>query len=262
MGKYREVNDELVALVAEHKSGKEISRILSLDYSTVHAKLRKLGLNLHNYHNELKFDNTVFDVIDSEEKAYWLGFLYADGSVSSRSNTVELSLKGEDRNHLEKFKNFLKCRREIKVSQSKIGDKIYTRCRYSVTDLHFKERLVELGCLTNKSLTLQFPNASIFKEKSLILDFIRGYVDGDGYLGFTKSGRLQLEIIGTKEFLQGMLNFLSLPATLYYKDKRTKHNTYFISITCNKADYVAKLLYGKATIYLERKYNRFCRAVQ
>lgn len=262
MGKYREVNNELVALVAEHKTGKEISRILNLDYSTVHAKLRKLGLNLHNYHNELKFDNTVFDSIDSEEKAYWLGFLYADGSVSSKNNTVELSLKGDDKNHLEKFKNFLKCRREVNVSQIKLKDKVYTRCRYSVTNPHFKERLIELGCLPNKSLILQFPNTSIFKEESLVLDFIRGYVDGDGYLGFTKSGRLQIEIIGTKEFLQGMLNFLSLPATLYYKDKRAKHNTYFISINCNKADYVAKLLYGKATIYLERKYNRFCRAVQ
>lgn len=262
MGKYREVNDELIALVAEHKSGKEISRILGLDYSTVHAKLRKLGLNLYNYHNELKFDNTVFDLIDSEEKAYWLGFLYADGNVGLKNNTVELSLKGEDRNHLEKFRNFLKCRREVKISQSKIRDKTYARCRYSVTDSHFKERLVELGCVPKKSLILQFPDASIFKEKNLILDFIRGYVDGDGCLGFTKSGRLQLEIIGTKEFLQGVLNFLSLPSTPHHKDKRTKNNTYFICVTCNKADYVAKLLYGKATVYLERKYNRFCRAVQ
>ena len=262
MGKYREVNEELINLVAEHKTGREISRILGLDYSTVHAKLRKLGLNLYNYHNELKFDNTVFDSIDSEEKAYWLGFLYADGSVSSKVNSVELSLKGDDKGHLEKFKFFLKCKKEVKVSNTYLNGKTYSRCRYQVTDKHFKERLVELGCVPRKSLILKFPSLDIFSNKYLVFDFIRGYVDGDGYLGFTKSGRLCLEIIGTKEFLQEMLKALNLSTTLFYKDKRTKHNTYFINICGNKAECVATLLYSNATIYLERKYNRYCRAIQ
>ena len=41
-----------------------------------------------------------FKEIDTEDKSYWLGFLYADGSVRKNTNTVELSLKGSDIEHL------------------------------------------------------------------------------------------------------------------------------------------------------------------
>ena len=113
MGKYKEVTSELIELVQQGKTGKEISSILNLDYTTVHRKLRKLGINLYNYHNELKFNNKVFDSIDTEEKAYWLGFLFADGSVSARDNQVELSLSSIDRGHLQKFRRFLESKNDL-----------------------------------------------------------------------------------------------------------------------------------------------------
>ena len=80
---------------------------MNIGYTTLHRWLRKLNINLPNYHNALKFDNTVFDTIDTEEKAYWLGFMYADGYVQNNGNSVELSLKGSDVEHLEKFRVFL-----------------------------------------------------------------------------------------------------------------------------------------------------------
>lgn len=258
MGKYKEVTSELIELVQQGKTGKEISSILNLDYTTVHRKLRKLGINLYNYHNELKFNNKVFDSIDTEEKAYWLGFLFADGSVSARDNQVELSLSSIDRGHLQKFRRFLESKNEVKLSESKCKGKIYQRCRFNATDKHFHDRLVELGCVPRKSLVLKFPNKSIFKDITLIKDFIRGYIDGDGCLTYTKTGRLVIEIIGTKEFLDGIISYFPQFFTgKKIKDKRKTNNTYYISCSCTKADKFATILYEDATIYLDRKYNRF-----
>lgn len=48
-----------------------------------------------------------FEKIDNEEKAYWLGFLYADGNVSLKEDKIELSLAEKDLNHIKKFKNFI-----------------------------------------------------------------------------------------------------------------------------------------------------------
>ena len=221
--------------------------------------MRKLNLNLPNRHNELKFNNKVFDSIDTEEKAYWLGFLYADGSVSAKDNHVELSLKVDDRNHLEKFKSFLDSKNPVRIGTAKCGNKIYSRCRFTATDLHFHNKLIELGCIPNKSLILKFPSRDIFTNKDLIKHFIRGYVDGDGCLTYTRDGRLRVTIIGTKEFLKEIMAlYPDIFTSTFHKDKRHPNsNTYFITCSYNKADKFVTLLYTNATIYLDRKYNRF-----
>ena len=260
MGKYRDVDKQLIELAALRKTGKQISSILNMDYSAVHKKLRKLSIHLPNYHNQLKFNNLVFDTIDTEEKAYWLGFLYADGYVSSSKNAVELSLKESDKEHLEKFRGFLKCTEEltVKTGKASCNGKEFKRARLCLYNKHFHDTLVNLGCIPNKSLVLQFPSLNIFSKENLVIPFIRGYVDGDGCLSFTRSGRLAIQVIGTREFLDGILKIFPQFGTKKKKDSRhLDSNTYAISCCCNKADYVTDILYNNAIIYLDRKYERY-----
>lgn len=250
--------DKLIELVKLGNTGKQICREMNIDYSNMHRWLRKLGLHLPNHQNELKFDNAVFDTIDTEEKAYWLGFLFADGYVSSVDNTVELSLMGSDKDHLEKFKDFLKVKREVHVGISKCNGKVFSRCRLSVTDKHFHNILVSKGCVPNKSLILAFPNNSIFTSEDLIIHFIRGYVDGDGCVYKGSSNYSIFSIVGTKEFLEGIKNvFPNLFTSIYYKDKRRLKNTYFLELSAEKSAKFGDALYANATIFLERKYNKF-----
>lgn len=258
MAKYKDITNEIVEMANQGMSATEIAKNLGVWRQTVYKKLKEIGITIPNYHNELKFDNSVFDNIDTEEKAYWLGFLYADGSVSSSSNTIELSLKGDDIEHLNKFKIFLNhTGKEIKISDSKYENKIYKRCRFAVTDKHFKEQLILLGCTPRKSLTLTFPNLNIFNTPNLVYDFIRGYIDGDGCITYTSTGKLVLEIIGTKEFLEGICKIFSEVFTSkYYKDKKRNSNTYFISCSRTKASYILEILYRNSNIYLQRKYDR------
>ena len=245
---------ELIKLNSEGYTQKEMAKKLGVCRSSVQRALKKLNLSTPNHHNALKFDNTVFDCIDSEEKAYWLGFLYADGNVSSTINNVELSLSAIDTDHLEKYRRFLKNESPVRIGTVTCNGKIYSRCRLAVTNKHFKEQLISLGCIPNKSLILKFPKG-IFKYDDLKYHFIRGYVDGDGCISFTKSGRLALEIIGTKEFLSSIKEIFPAFSKLM-RNKKWKNNTYFISCTCNKADKVITKLYKNSKIYLQRKYDR------
>ena len=69
--------------------------------------LQENGIEVINYQNLTKFNENVFDSIDTEEKAYWLGFIFADGYISLKGNSFELSLKGSDSEHLDKFNKFM-----------------------------------------------------------------------------------------------------------------------------------------------------------
>ena len=71
-------------------------------------------------------------------------------------------------------------------------------------------RLIELGCVPQKSLILRFPSLTIFSSVNLIRHFVRGYVDGDGSLSYTTTGRLVIYIIGTKEFLSKIISLFSI----------------------------------------------------
>jgi len=216
-------------------------------------QFKKDNIIVVNKQNMLKFDNTVFDNIDTEEKAYWLGFLYADGYVSNgnRTNNVELSLQLMDNDHLVKYKKFLKAKNNVKID--------HFRCRMTVTNKYFREKLIKLGCVNNKSLILTFPDLKIFKEKELIKHFIRGYVDGDGCLCLVKNKKPQIAILGTSEFLNELQKHLPLKKThkLSKNDYKSISNTFVLPFNGGTAVKIAKFLYEFSEINLTRKFIKY-----
>ena len=130
-----------------------------------------------------------FEKIDSEEKAYWLGFLYADGYISFSENKIELSLAEKDVHHIEKFRDFLGINNRICYRPSV---KAY---RLSFRSDKCKQDLINQGCTPRKSLTLKFPTSKQVPYE-LIRHFIRGYFDGDGWFSNTKCC-FQVGLIGT-----------------------------------------------------------------
>ena len=122
------------------------------------------------------------------------------------------------------------------------------------------------GCTPKKSLTLTFPDKKVFSNSRLIYDFIRGYCDGDGYLGaYKKDGKMKTDIsfVGTKLFLIDLEEFLGISG--YIRNKSYGDNTnqaYELKYSGTKARMVARLLYENSNIYLDRKYKiykNFCR---
>lgn len=219
------------------------------------------GYDVENRQNRTKFNETIFDSIDTEEKAYWLGFIFADGYISSSKYTFEISLKGADKNHLDKFNNFMQHedQNHVKLSNIKLNGKIFERCRWSVTNKHLWKTLNNLGCTPQKSLTLQFPNLNIFQTKNLICHFIRGYFDGDGSFSRTINARTvspNVSLLGTYEFLSQISNVSTIKGHFLH-DKRHDQNTHIMYFTQFDTIIFLDYIYRNASIYLDRKYNLY-----
>lgn len=195
--------------------------------------------------------------MNTEEQFYWLGFMYADGNISKEGNRVEIRLSLKDKDHLEKFRKFLQLTTEIRIGETN-GIKF---CHLSVRNKHLWNTLNRLGCVPQKSLTLAFPNLKLFKNTVNILHFIRGYVDGDGCLTISKDGdklRTRLTIVGTKSFLTSINCLFSNKG--YIRNKSTENYTnqaFELKFSDIPSRRLARYLYENATIYLDRKYEKF-----
>lgn len=224
------------------------------DYiSTYYPDIKILG--------KANFNEYVFDSIDTEEKAYWLGFIFADGTISSsplREETktqyqFELSLSSKDFTHLEKFAKF------IEYKQSLFCDE--TRCRLSIYSKHLWQVLNVNGCTPQKSLTLRFPKVELFKSKDLIRHFIRGYWDGDGCLTWSNKEHTspEVSVLGTDEMLYSIISYLPLTTKpilkILHPDKQSIIK--YFSLTGEKAHIITSYLYNNSIISLQRKYEKY-----
>ena len=236
--------------------------------------LKELGIERPNKQNETKFNENIFDSINTEEKAYWLGFIWADGSIGSsplRDDVksrydFELSLSEKDTSHLEMFNKFMEHKNNNvkvgKVTCTSNGNKIETkRCRWGIVNKHMWNTLNDYGCTPNKSLTLCFPNQSIFKSPDLIRHFIRGYFDGDGSVGiYGELQKVQCSCLGTKDMIDNILLHSNLEVGKYHHDSRHAENTLSFQMASHKALQFLHYIYKDATIYLDRKYEKYLQA--
>lgn len=239
----------------------KLSQKYGVKRQTLSRHLKQRGYEVINYQNRVRCDETVFDSIDNEESAYWLGFLYADGNISSTGNRLEVRLSIKDLSHLEKFRSFLKLTTEIRTGICN-GNGF---CHLSIRNKHLWNTLNNLGCHPRKSLIIKFPKLNIFKGniKKLILHFIRGYVDGDGCLSMYKpkdknTFRTELSLVGTKEFLTTVNKLFKNKGYIRNKScKNWENKAYSLSFSDLISRKIARYLYEDSTIYLERKYNKY-----
>lgn len=269
-----ETIDRAIALLDSGKSLKEVSKIVGHSSDVISKKVKQKGYVIINHQNESKFDETIFDVIDTEEKAYWLGFIYADGYISSplkkgvhkgkNPYAFEISLQISDINHLIKFNNFTKHNKVNIITD--IKDPIRPHCKWVVKNKHLWNTLNDLGCIPKKSLILKFPKMSIFSNENLVIPFIRGFFDGDGCLTYCKSGYSKNKVYprcgftGTENMLTHIEKILGKTGHIYdSKGFNDEINGITKQLWFNNNDtvYIINLLYNNANIYLDRKYKLY-----
>lgn len=212
------------------------------------------------------FNENYFETIDTEDKAYWLGFLYADGYVNSQKTSFELRVKESDYHHLEKFIDCIQGNMPIRLTKKIIDGKEYLGWSMQANSAKFKSDLIKQGCVENKSLILKFPTENQVPQK-LIYHFIRGYVDGDGsyvlkknkYVGKKKttiSYAICVEITGTQDFCEGYIRVLGLHPNKIHPLRKNNDRVKRVLYGGIYGTEIVKKLYNNATIYLDRKYDK------
>jgi hypothetical protein len=201
------------------------------------------------------YNQNFFNSIDTEGKAYWLGFLYADVCVQEKlTGQKVISLAVKDKEVIDKF---------IKSLDGDFITKTYNEVHViHLTSKTMFNDLVHHGCIPRKSLVLKFPNL----PHNLVNHFMRGYFDGDGSVfilhpkNYNKTNTIYknigIGICGTKEFLSEYNKYLD--CSKVKKDKRKEGNVWYLSISgTNKVKAFYEFIYKDATLYLTRKKDKF-----
>lgn len=231
------------------KSLCSISKDLKISRGRFSTYLKKQGIEVKRLPHKKTIRENVFDKIDNEEKAYWLGFLYADGCIGNNNRTdIEIGLSVRDKSHIQKFKNFLNWDGKIVINDIK--------CRISFKNRHMHQALINLGCIPKKSLTLMFPSEDKV-PKELQRHFIRGYFDGDGCFCWTNK-TFEINIIGTKDMLENICKITNIDKNRIYSAKTKSKEVYRIVVgEKQKIESFLDFIYANSNIYLDRKYEKY-----
>ena len=212
------------------------------------------------------YNKDYFSKIDTPDKAYWLGFLYADGCITRyykndqlSSMSLEITLCDADRNHLQKFLDCLESNISIRDKVTKLNGTEYKSCKVAVNCTKMCYDLIALGCTPKKTYDLKFPSYDIV-PKYLMRDFLRGFFDGDGCISVTEmSGKphIVLTITGMSDMLQSISDFLLSENIIrvipkIYDDKRSKASSLRLYGKDSNKE-VLDYLYQDSIMYLDRK---------
>lgn len=245
-------------LLEEYKNGKTLKEI-AIKYGVSPDTISKL-LDENNipkrssYRTTYSLNENYFDVIDTQEKAYILGFLAADGCV--HKNTITLSLQENDKHILDEINTLLGSNRHLYYIKRDVGKNQY---RLAITNQHMAQQLKNKGIIENKSLKFEFPECI---TDELLPHFLRGLLDGDGSIGKT---RYYISYTGTRMLLFKIVDKLNKIMNLhFYSREEHCYNgiTYSIELY-RQQDCIDFLnyIYKDATIYLKRKYETYLKYV-
>lgn len=236
---------------------KNLSEMFQVRPESIRNLLRKENIELTSKKTRgfPRFSN-FFEEINTADKAYWLGFLYADGTIHSSSNSISLGIK--DKEHVEKFRNALGAvNNKITVREDTRFSKTCLLYRFTIHDTQLHQDLIKWGCVPNKSyLDLHFPKI----PEELKWHFIRGLFDGDGCLSYSLERKnFQLSFIGGKTLMEEVRHFFGKDKVSLQQNVKSKIAYSFCIGGRKQVLYFLNKMYESSSEKnrLDRKYERF-----
>ncbi len=225
--------EKLICCANNYTSYSEISKIMGRSIKSISCKLSELGKHLKekteiekaNYRRAYSVDDDYFEIIDSQKKAYWLGWILTDGFITTKlntsrgninSNSIGLKLQEKDIDVLQDMKSDLNCSNEIRmVKRNKpivYKDKAIifnSQCELRFTSAKMVQDLAKYGIHQNKTYDVVFPEAL---DSKYYPGFIAGVISGDGCINIKlnhgKTYLLRCMIAGTFDLIDNIKNIL------------------------------------------------------
>ena len=249
-----DIQNRIKELYIQGNSAYKISDQINVPIGTVYNCLKNFGITRSNKENSRRYslNHNYFSSIDSESKAYWLGFIQTDGYLLTNIKGVGIALAEKDAGHLEKFKSDIEATYPIKVYQGS-GYSHSNYARIIVRSEQMWNDLNNIGVTPKKTKT----TTPIKISQDLERHYVRGLMDGDGSIKISKDSRSGFRgdfVSANKEMAQYISERLGKGVIRLDGKKNVWYSEF--SLTRENVEY----LYGEATVYLQRKYDRIVRA--
>jgi len=221
-----------------------------------HKLVRNKGAN---YANITYFDNW------SAESSYIFGFIIADGCIIDRSKStgdkvLSIAVGKSDYNHLKNIRDLISPNKNIWNCEKKIGNNKYIAYYLRIGSKYMCNNLIKMGVVHRKSLILDFP----YVPERYLHHFVRGYFDGDGSFGIYKNNARVSFASGSIKFLETLNKKIhdncdiSIKNVIYGKSA----GAYYLNYHTCEALKVCKWMYQDNTICLDRKYEKYRKALK
>lgn len=271
MGRTKEVSEDIEKKVIYNyqilKQGLQTAgKDFNLSQYMVEKILKKYGVRKRTY-TEAKQEGRKYSCNDnffkeqSCDMAYILGLLASDGCVSKKENLVAIQLLSEDKEILEKISKVTQNTRPLETYIRKTTN--HEISSFRVWSKAWKDDLSHYNIVPQKTFILKPPT---FLNDKYIIDYIRGYFDGDGTVyQLKKKNKVIVEITGaSKEVIEWirdkLINQYNVLANILGSEILLNGTRMYKIKICSKVEILKlyNLFYHPNTsLYLSRKKNKF-----
>jgi hypothetical protein len=258
-----EQQEQIKQMYLNGLSSVKIGKIFGRSHHTILNFLHENNIDVDQkkFVRKYKLDEHYMDNIDTQEKAYIFGFLCADGHNASNKGTISMCLQEGDKEILERIRQCFKSEKPLEfidyTNKHDFGYTYQNQWRINLFSAYLCKKLEEQGMMPMKSDYLKFPN---FRE-DLIPHFVRGYFDGNGSILYRTLKSLRISIVSTKDFCtrlqQIVQSTLNIVVRLQESQNHNGITTDFYITRYRDSIKFLHWIYKDATIYLQRKYDKY-----
>ena len=252
--------EDLQKLFDKNLTIREVSKITSIPEKRLSEMTRYFNINVKRKGVSHTINHNFFSSIDSELSAYLLGFIVADGSISGgddgRQKRLSFNNSIDDIEIITLLRDYLIPTLDLKCSNKSTDkvnrkDQVYFKLS---SDKICNDLIDNHSILPKKTYDENFKIKGI--PKQFFVDFLRGFLDGDGH--FSKNS---VDFISTsKDFLKQIQHFFSengFESHRYYEEVGVKMRYYrlYININSSNRNRLFDTLYKNKKYFLSRKKN-------